>query len=104
MASMHGLMLPALDAALACSVVHCGLSGQVEAGGQVPVVIAVSVRSRPGRAPGQLLAGRAAVDVVLGVVDEVLLAEAAVGLGPGGQRLGHEGVTPCLRRPGSPRR
>ena len=37
---------------------------------------------------GQALAGRADIDVLIGNVAEVLLAEAALRLGPRGQRLG----------------
>src|SRR5215472_15563649 len=40
--------------------------------------------------PGQQFSGWAAIDVVFGNVDEILLAESPLGFGAGGQWLGHE--------------
>ena len=47
-----------------------------------------------GEAPGQPLAGGTAVDVLLGQIDEVLLAEATLGLGVGCQGLWNVGLHP----------
>src|SRR5262249_5001731 len=75
----HGLMFPALDPALTAARALL-LERTVGApGGPVGVQrLAVLDRAEAARQP---LAGRTAIDVSIGQVDEVLLAEASLGLG-----------------------
>ena len=79
-------VLPARDAALLARralVLHGAASadvGPIAAQGQSPFFARAAI--------AQARAGRADIDVLFGEVAEVLLAEAALGLSPRGQRLG----------------
>src|SRR4051812_20330367 len=89
--ALHGLedifVLPAGDAPL-FGRRALGLERAALAAGQVPVAVQREALLDARHAAGERFACGAAVGVLLADVDEVLLAEAAVGLGPGGQRPG----------------
>ncbi len=75
----HCFMFPAPDAALLAGgalVLECASSAVGS-----PIFVDVQTLLDRGEAPGQSLAGGAAIDVVIGDIDEVLLAEASIGLG-----------------------
>src|SRR5215469_15123269 len=84
----HRLVLPTGDAALLAGGAF-GLHGAGAA-----VAGPVSAERQPvldsGEAPDQLFACWAAVGVGFGLIDEVLLSEASVGLCARGQRLGDD--------------
>src|ERR1019366_8282260 len=82
----HRLMLPALDPARLFAGRASVLQRTHVALGR-PVDVQVHAVFHRGEAAGQPLASRTAIGVVLGDVDEVLLAEPALGLGAGGERL-----------------
>jgi hypothetical protein len=72
-------MLPALDAALLAARTPVLQRAACAFGG--PVDVEVHAVLDRGEAAGQGLPCRAAIDIVVGQVDEVLLAEASLGLG-----------------------
>ena len=90
-AGLHGvdhlLMLPSLDAAFDAGGAVCPDRAAGAARGRRIAVKRHAVLEA-GEASGQRLAGRAAVGVGFGVIDDVLLAEAPTCLGAGGERLG----------------
>ena len=87
----HCFMFPAPDAALlAGGALH--LEGASSAVGS-PIFADVQALLDRGEAPGRSLAGGAAIDVVIGDIDEVLLAESSTGLGARGQWFGDQPPT-----------
>jgi hypothetical protein len=83
------LVLPARDAALPAGRAP-GLDGAIRAPCRPVVPQELAGLVDAVEPPPHGLAGRAAVGVLLGQVDGVLLAETPVGLGARGHRLGHE--------------
>ena len=85
----HVLVFPARDAAVvgwSCIALDAGTCGQAEDQYLWNVMPFSTVVNRQiARLPG-----RASVLIALGVVDEVLLVEATLGLAAGGDRLGHQ--------------
>ena len=75
-----GFVLPTLDPPLLC---RRALRFQRAAGAfRRPVVMQLSPCLDIRVSPSQLLAGRATIDVLARIVDEILLAEPAVRFGP----------------------
>lgn len=65
--------------------------------GRAPVLVDRQAVLDAGKAPDRPLRGRAAILVIGGHVDEVLLVEASFCTAVGGQRLGHQRGNACLR-------
>ena len=89
----HGLVLPARDAAFG----PCRALGLERAGpaGARPIAAQRLAVLLAREAIGQPLAGGTAIDVIRGDIDEVLLAEAALGFGAGVSGFGSVTVMPA---------
>ena len=86
-ASITSSCSPPFDAALeAGRTVY--LHGEAGAAGWRGVTVQRQPMFKAGDAPGHRLASRAAIVVGIGLVHEVLLAPAPIGLGAGGERFG----------------